>query len=360
MAAYDLVLAKMKSVGAASLPAKVSATASKKKRKQPEPDAAPAASAAAQQLATEPLTDKPVSKKHKKRMKAKASEAASTETYTERPLQRTVPPKIMVQATTVQEPASAQQPRNRHVGRYHKTAAAKKAGSYSKSDLAAILGVDSFPIAAPVSVIAAAQPSEEQVCTRLLTIEHCTLYAVLYLLLLRCTALPISHLMTTETGAAAVDMHSMLSQTHCHACYQCFASYLVSESPLCHSTSQAVCSFTNTVCYILQESSEDTTFEPQDAAASPSGRSSLTQSWSCMESPDLIQWLCRVTAYMCMSVAILLCCMRVYVQLCFMEKLQVLSVQRELSTLHANGFYQACHGIAKKQTYKQACNRLVI
>ena len=222
MAAFDLVLARMKSVGAASLPAKVSAKGSKKKRKQPEPDAAPA-SAAAQQLATEHLTDKPVSKKDKKRKKAKASVAASIETYTESPLQRTVPPKIMVQATTVQEPASAQQPRNRHVGRYHKTAAAKKAGSYSKSDLAAILGVDSFPTAAPVSVIAAAQPSEEQVCTRLLTIEHCMLSAVLHLLLLRCTALPISHLMTTETGAAAVDMHSMLSQTHCHACYQCFA-----------------------------------------------------------------------------------------------------------------------------------------
>ena len=218
MAAYDLVLAKMKSVGAASLPAKVSAKGSKKKRKQPEPDAAPA-SAAAQQLATQPLTDRPVSKKAKKRKKAKASVAASIETYTESPLQRTVPPKIMVQATTVQEPASAQQPRNRHVGRYHKTAAAKKAGSYSKSDLAAILGVDSFPTAAPVSVSAVAQSSEEQVCTRLLTIEHCMLSAVLYLLLLRCTALPITHLITTETGAAAVDMHSMLSQRHCHACY---------------------------------------------------------------------------------------------------------------------------------------------
>ena len=349
----------MKSVGAASLPAKVSATASKKKRKQPEPDAAPA-SAAAQQLATEPLTDKPVSKKDKKRKKAKASVAASIETYTEPRLQRSIPPKIMVQATTVQEPASIQQPRNRHVGRYHKTAAAKKAGSYSKSDLAAILGVDSFLTAAPVSVIAAAQPSEEQVCTRLLTIEHCMLSAVLHLLLLRCTALPISHLMTTETGAAAVDMHSMLSQTHCHACYQCIASYLVSESPPCHSTSQAVCNFANTVCDILQESSEDTTFQPQKAAASPSGRTSFTQSWSCMESPDLIQWLCHVTAYMCMSVAILLCCMRVYVQLCFMEKLQIVSAQRELSTLHANSFYQACNGIAKKQTYKQACNRLVI
>ncbi len=178
MAAYDLVLAKMKSVGAASLPAKVSAKASKKKRKQPEPDAAPA-SAAAQQQATEPVTDKPVSKKDKKRKKAKASAAASTETYTELPLQGTVPPKVMVQATTVQEPASAQQPRNRHVGRYHKTAAAKKAGSYSKSDLAAILGVDSFPTAAPVSVTAAAQSSEEQVCSRLLAIEHCTLSAML-------------------------------------------------------------------------------------------------------------------------------------------------------------------------------------
>ncbi|DBA74842.1 TPA: hypothetical protein ACH3X2_009183 [Trebouxia sp. C0005] len=161
MAAYDLVLAKMKSVGAASLPAKVSAKASKKKRKQIEPDAAPA-SAAAQQQATEPLTDKPVSKKDKKRKKAKASANASIETCTELPLQGTVPPKVLVQIATVQQPASAQRARNRHVGRYHKTTAAKKAGAYSKSDLAAILGVDSFPTAAPVSVTAAAQSSEEQ------------------------------------------------------------------------------------------------------------------------------------------------------------------------------------------------------
>ena len=178
MAAYDLVLAKMKSVGAASLPAKVSAKASKKKRKQPEPDTAPA-SAAAQQLATELVTDQPVSKKDKKSKKAKASAAASTETSTEPPVQGGVPPKVMVQVTTVLEPASAQQPRNRHVGRYHKTAAAKKAGSYSKSDLAAILGVDSFPTAAPMSVAAAAQSSEEQVCTRLLTVKHCALSAML-------------------------------------------------------------------------------------------------------------------------------------------------------------------------------------
>jgi len=178
MAAYDLVLAKMKSVGAASLPSKVSAKASKKKRKQPEPDTAPA-SATAQQLATDPVTEQPVSKKDKKRKKAKASAATSTETSTESSLQGTVLPTVMVQVTTVQEPAPAQQPRNRHVGRYHKTAAAKKAGSYSKSDLAAILGVDSFPTAAPVSVTAVAQSSEEQVCTRLLTMEHCILSAVL-------------------------------------------------------------------------------------------------------------------------------------------------------------------------------------
>lgn len=178
MAAYDLVLAKMKSVGAASLPAKASAKVSKKKRKQPEPDAAPA-SAAAQQVATELGTDQPVSKRDKKSKKAKASVAASTETCTESSLQGTAPSTVLVQVTTVQEPALAQQPRNRHVGRYHKTAAAKKAGSYSKSDLAAILGVDSFPTAAPVSITAVAQSSEEQVCTRLLTVTHCTLSPVL-------------------------------------------------------------------------------------------------------------------------------------------------------------------------------------
>lgn len=291
MAAYDLVLAKMKSVGAASLPAKVSAKASKKKRKQPEQDAAPA-SAAAQQLATEPLTDKPISKKDKKRKKAKASAAASTETYTESSLQGTVPPKVTVQVTTVQEPAPAQRARNRHVGRYHKTAAAKKAGSYSKSDLAAILGVDSFPTAAPVSVTAAAQSSEEQVCSKLLTVNTATCLLcfapVLHLLLLCCTAILIPLLVQTETGVAALDLHSMLSQTHCPACYQCFAFYLESGSPPYRSTSQAICSVANTLFCILQESSEDTTFEPQGAAAGPSGRSSPTQSWSSRESPNLI------------------------------------------------------------------------
>ncbi|KAL0019423.1 hypothetical protein WJX79_001432 [Trebouxia sp. C0005] len=90
MAAYDLVLAKMKSVGAASLPAK---------------------------LSSKPQSPSQINQSARKTRKGR---------------------------------------------RYHKTTAAKKAGAYSKSDLAAILGVDSFPTAAPVSVTAAAQSSEEQ------------------------------------------------------------------------------------------------------------------------------------------------------------------------------------------------------
>ncbi len=307
MAAYDLVLAKMKSIGAVSLPANVSAKVSKKKRKQPEPDAAPA-SAAAQQPATEPLIDKQTIKKDKKRKKAKAAAATSTETSTESSLQGTVLPKVVVQVTSVLEPAPAQQPRNRHVGRYHKTAAAKKAGSYSKSDLAAILGVDSFPTAAPMSVTAAAQSPEEQVCSRLLTIEHCILSAM------RCfhvasiatsmlhSSSHIPSYVLTETGASAVAMHSMRSRTYCLACYQCFACHLVTRNPPCHATSQAICSAANAWFCILQESSEDTTFQPQDAAASPSGKSSSTQSWSSRQSCQICQCGSALPLYMCASV----------------------------------------------------------
>ena len=141
----------------------------------------------------------------------------------------------------------------------------------------------------------------------------------------------------------------MHSPTHCPASYQCFAFYLVSGSSPCHSTSQAICSVAYILFCILQESSEDTTFEPQDAAASLSGRSSPTQSWSSRERPNLIQWLCCAIIYMCMSVAILLCYMTVYVQQHIMQKSQILSAQSGLSALHANSFYHNYDGIPAKQ-----------
>lgn len=158
MAAYDMVLAKMKSVGTASLPTQGSA---KKKRKQPESDS-PAA--AAQPPATDSI-QRTFSKLDKKKKKAKAAAATNaspnTELQSQPAAQKTVLPSPVIQVTTVQQPAPAQRSRGRHVGRYHKTTAAKKAGSYSKSDLAAILGVDSFPTAAPVSLATAPQTSPE-------------------------------------------------------------------------------------------------------------------------------------------------------------------------------------------------------
>ena len=170
MAAYDLVLAKMKPVGAAPLQALGSAKVSKKKRKQPEPDAVPAA-IIADKLHIDQVADKLSSKKEKKTKKTKAAAAAfaeaSTESQNESVAQTAVAQPAVVQVMTTQQPHRA---RGRHVGRYHKTTAAKKAGSYSKSDLAAILGVDSFPTAAPVALAAAqASSSDEQVSTWVLT-----------------------------------------------------------------------------------------------------------------------------------------------------------------------------------------------
>ena len=74
---------------------------------------------------------------------------------------------MTVRLYTLQVPAQRVARRHGHVGRYHKSTAAKKAGGYSKSDLAAILGLDSFPAAAPVAAVTAAprasSSSDEQV-----------------------------------------------------------------------------------------------------------------------------------------------------------------------------------------------------
>ena len=164
MAAYDLVLAKMKSFGAAPEPA---AKPSKKKRKRPETQAESTVlrspSPATLQAADLPV---PSSTTDKKQKRQKTTPGPSTGAQTS--LQTVSQPKASIK-TTVQKPAPApasvkdpsagqsQQARGRHTGRYHKVAAAKKAGSYSRSDLAAILGVDSFPSAAAVT----AEPVQE-------------------------------------------------------------------------------------------------------------------------------------------------------------------------------------------------------
>ena len=167
MAAYDLVLAKMKSVGAATLPLVPQTKSSKKKRKQPEDPSdfsvpsdlsVPVASV---KTVTEESNGTYNSNRGKKKKKKETSSATDANTVppaatlnTHLPLVNVAPAVVMqdVSATRTQ----AVRGRGRHIGRYHKTAAAKKAGAYSQSDLAAILGVDSLPAAAPAALTVAA------------------------------------------------------------------------------------------------------------------------------------------------------------------------------------------------------------
>ena len=157
MAAYDLVLAKMKSVGAANLPAPAPVKTNKKKRKQPEDPSESPVPAAVLHPATAQPTDKPQNKQKKKRKAGNPENAAAVNAAVITPAVKpsTASPPAATEVTTVQQPsepeAEVTRARGRHVGRYHKTAAAKKAGAYSKSDLAAILGGDSFTAAAPIS-----------------------------------------------------------------------------------------------------------------------------------------------------------------------------------------------------------------
>lgn len=177
MAAYDLVLAKMKSVGAATLPAEPSAKSNKSKRKQPEAPSGPPVPVADKSASAEP-NGTSQSKKGKRKKKDKALSAATDASTISSAANNsmasptataglTVAPVAIVPDVAEAKP-QAIRARGRHIGRYHKTTAAKKAGAYSRSDLAAILGVDSLPAAAvaPITVAAAAtQPasSDEQV-----------------------------------------------------------------------------------------------------------------------------------------------------------------------------------------------------
>lgn len=177
MAAYDLVLAKMKSVGAATLPAEPSAKSNKKKRKQPEAPSDPPIPVTSTSASAVP-SGTPPSKKGKRKKKDKtpspAADASTMPSAARNSIASptataglTIAPVAVVPHVAEAKP-QASRARGRHIGRYHKTTAAKKAGAYSRSDLAAILGVDSLPAAALATITVAAattQPasSDEQV-----------------------------------------------------------------------------------------------------------------------------------------------------------------------------------------------------
>ena len=177
MAAYDLVLAKMMSVEAASAPA---AKPSKKKRKRPDTQISSAIqrppSPSAPEAANGPLPSSQ-SKKHKspKDTTAPSSTAEPSQHSMHQPKGSKarvktatavdVPTAVLASVKNPPVAAQNQRARGRHIGRYHKVAAAKKAGSYSKSDLAAILGVDSLPVAAPSSATPVAEASSDDQVT---------------------------------------------------------------------------------------------------------------------------------------------------------------------------------------------------
>lgn len=163
MAAYDLVLAKMKSVGAATLPAEPQTTShkSKKKRKQPEDpsdSSVPVANVDTVTQEPEGIRNSRSSKKSKKDNNASAKDANAVPPAGSPSI--SLPHVTVASAVAMQDVLEtrpqAVRARGRHIGRYHKTAAAKKAGLYSQSDLAAILGVDSLPAAAPAAITVAA------------------------------------------------------------------------------------------------------------------------------------------------------------------------------------------------------------
>lgn len=179
MAAYDLVLAKMKSVGAATLPAEPSTKPNRKKRKQPEaPSDLPLPDTGTNSASAEP-SGTSQSKKGKRKQKDKplSSAADANSLPSAASLSMASPiataavnsaaPPVTVMLDLPEAKPQAVRARGRHIGRYHKTTAAKKAGAYSRSDLAAILGVDSLPAAAmaPITVAAITTPasSDEQV-----------------------------------------------------------------------------------------------------------------------------------------------------------------------------------------------------
>lgn len=165
MAAYDLVLAKMKPVTTATeSSAKQPRTSTrKKKRKQPEPTEGLVTLAAVPQAVKAVIPKESKSKKRKNKQVV-----ANTDSSTDTAATAQALPVITTAAATVVAPkavASTQQAKGRHVGRYHRVTAAKKAKGYSSSDLAAILGVEALPAAVPAAVTASPSTAQVPFCS---------------------------------------------------------------------------------------------------------------------------------------------------------------------------------------------------
>ena len=204
MAAYDLVLAKMKPMSTVSDDAtrQSEPKVKSKKRKQPE------ATEEVVTVAAAPLPAKDKSSKKKtKKPKQQLNTAVITETPLSSPAAKMSKPKATVTAAATKVVpaaiAAAQQAKGRHVGRYHRVTAAKKAKGYSSSDLAAILGVEPMPAA--VSAAATASPSSAQVF-------HATMHTDLCLCC-TCTALGMSGLLP---GCMKTTLKSFLCIQYAH------------------------------------------------------------------------------------------------------------------------------------------------
>ena len=165
MAAYDLVLAKMKPVTTATDDSSEQPRthSRKKKRKQPE------LTEEVVTVAAVPQPVKATTTKESKTKKRKAKQiAANTDSSTDTAATAQALPVITTAAATLVAPkavASTQQAKGRHVGRYHRVTAAKKAKGYSSSDLAAILGVEALPAAVPAAVTASPSTAQVPFCS---------------------------------------------------------------------------------------------------------------------------------------------------------------------------------------------------
>lgn len=172
MAAYDLVLAKMKPMTAASDNVKTQSQPKVKSRKRKQPEAT-------KELVTVAVVPQNPNDKRSKKKSKKCTQQPNTSVITETPISSPAakpnkPDAAVTAAATAVVPkavAAAQQAKGRHVGRYHRVTAAKKAKGYSSSDLAAILGVEAMPAAVPAAITAC--PSSAQVPHTIMHTETC-------------------------------------------------------------------------------------------------------------------------------------------------------------------------------------------